>query len=93
MGQNLLSLHGFYYSTMGGWWEWAPPCNHTHMPYWEEMGPFLECTERLSYILSQGYHRADVAILYPVESVVAGYDQTAVQNYKRVLAVGPEQFV
>ncbi len=80
MGQNLLSLHGFYYSTMGGWWEWAPPCNHTHMPYWEEMGPFLECTERLSYILSQGYHRADVAILYPVESVVAGYDQTAVQK-------------
>ncbi len=80
MGQNLLSLHGFYYSTMGGWWEWAPPCNHTHMPYWEEMGQFLECTERLSYILSQGYHRADVAILYPVESVVAGYDQTAVQK-------------
>ena len=80
MGQNLLSLHGFYYSTMGGWWEWAPPCNHTHMPYWEEMGPFLECTERLSYILSQGYHRADIAILYPVESVVAGYDQTAVQK-------------
>ena len=35
MGQNLLSLHGFYYSTMGGWWEWAPPCNHTHMPYCE----------------------------------------------------------
>ncbi|MBS1321083.1 MAG: hypothetical protein HP046_14560, partial [Parabacteroides sp.] len=80
MGQNLLSLHGFYYSTRGGWWEWAPPCNHTHMPYWEEMGPFLECTERLSYILSQGYHRADVAILYPVESVVSGYDQTAVQK-------------
>ncbi|MBC8616930.1 hypothetical protein H8788_04195 [Parabacteroides faecis] len=80
MGQNLLSLHGFYYSTMGGWWEWAPPCNHTHMPYWEEMGPFLECTERLSYILSQGYHRADVAILYPVEAVVAGYDNTAVQK-------------
>ena len=28
----------------------------------------------------RGYHRADVAILYPVESVVAGYDQTAVQK-------------
>ena len=23
MGQNLLSLHGLYYSTHGGWWEWA----------------------------------------------------------------------
>lgn len=25
MGQNLLSLHGLYYTTMGGWWEWAAP--------------------------------------------------------------------
>lgn len=24
MGQNLLSLHGLYDSTHGGWWEWAP---------------------------------------------------------------------
>ena len=55
MGQNLLSLHGLYYTTMGGWWEWAAPCNHFHEPYWDEMDGLLECTERLSYILSQGY--------------------------------------
>lgn len=24
-GYNLLSFHGLYYSTQGGWWEWAPP--------------------------------------------------------------------
>ncbi|MCD7932351.1 MAG: hypothetical protein LUH15_13895 [Tannerellaceae bacterium] len=67
MGQNVLSLHGLYYSTVGGWWEWAPPCNHHHMPYWNQMSSLLECTERLSYLLSQGYHQADIAILYPVE--------------------------
>lgn len=78
MGQNLLSLHGLYYTTMGGWWEWAAPCNHFHEPYWAEMDKLLECTERLSYILSQGYHVADVAILYPVEPVVAGYGDEAV---------------
>lgn len=72
MGYNLLSLHGLYYSTPGGWWEWAPPCNHFRMPYWEQMGALLEMTERLSYLFSQGYHVADVAILYPVEPVVAG---------------------
>ncbi|MFA6483420.1 MAG: glycosyl hydrolase [Bacteroidales bacterium] len=72
MGQNLLSLHGLYYSTHGGWWEWAPPDNHFRQPYWANMGEFLKCTERLSYLLSQGYHRCDVAILYPVSPKVAG---------------------
>jgi len=72
MGQNLLSLHGLYYSTHGGWWEWAPPDNHFRQPYWADMNDFLKCTERLSYILSQGYHRCDVAILYPLAPTITG---------------------
>lgn len=80
MGHNLLSLHGLYYTTKGGRWEWAPPCNHFHEPYWADMETLLECTERLSYILSQGYHVADVALLYPVEPVVAGYGKKAVDT-------------
>ncbi len=74
MGFNLLTLHGLYYSTHGGWWEWAPPCNHFHMPYWTHMGELLHCTERLSYLLSQGHHRADVAVLYPVAPMEADMD-------------------
>lgn len=70
-GYNLLSFHGLYYTTFGGWWEWAPPCNHYHMPYWNHIDPLMECVQRLSYSLSQGYHRCDVAVLYPVESMVA----------------------
>lgn len=73
-GYNLLSFHGLYYSTMGGWWEWAPPDNHFRMPYWSQIKPLMECTERLSYILSQGNHVCDVAIIYPTEPVVAGMD-------------------
>ena len=73
-GYNLLSFHGFYYSTMGGWWEWAPPDNHFRMPYWSQIEPLMKCTERLSYILSQGNHVCDVAIIYPTEPVVAGID-------------------
>ena len=72
MGMNLLTLHGLYYSTHSGWWEWAPPCNHFRMPYWAHMGQLLRCTERLSYVLSQGFHRCDVAILYPVAPMEAG---------------------
>ena len=73
-GYNLLSFHGLYYSTQGGWWEWAPPCNHFRMPYWQQINPLMDCVQRLSYLLSQGVHNCDVAILYPTEPVVAGMD-------------------
>lgn len=73
-GYNLLSFHGLYYSTQGGWWEWAPPDNHFRMPYWQQIDPLMNCIQRLSYLLSQGVHQCDVAILYPVEPVVAGMD-------------------
>jgi hypothetical protein len=77
MGFNLLTLHGLYYSTHGGWWEWAPPGNHFHMPYWSHMGELLHTTERLSYLLSQGRHRCDVAVMYPVAPMEADMDGAA----------------
>ena len=81
MGHNLLSLHGLYYSTHGSWWEWAAPDNHWRQPYWENMGSFLKCTERLSYVLSQGRHCCDVAMIYPVaptEANLKGKESTEI---------------
>ncbi len=69
-GSSLLNLHGLYYSTYGGWWEWAPPCYHFRMPYWRHMPTYLKYFERLSYILSQGVHVADVAVLNPLEPLI-----------------------
>lgn len=74
MGYNLLSLHGMYYATHGGWWEWAPPDNTFRMPYWKHLNGFMTCVQRLSYLFTQGYHRCDVAILYPVAPMEAGMD-------------------
>lgn len=71
-GYNLLTLHGLYYSTHGGYWEWAPPCNHFRMPYWAHMGRYLAMVQRLSYVMSQGHHRCDVAVMYPVAPMEAG---------------------
>ena len=73
-GYNLLSFHGMYYSTHGGWWEWAPPDNTFRMPYWKHMRVFMDCVQRLSYLLTQGHHRCDVAILYPVSPMEAEMD-------------------
>ena len=65
LGSTLQTLHGLYYTTHGGWWEWAPPCNHFRMPYWKHMGPLMVWQQRMCYLLSQGVHRCDVAVLYP----------------------------
>ena len=70
-GASLLNLHGLYYTTHGGFWEWAPPCFHFRMPYWDHMGAFFKYFERLSYLLSQGAHRCDVAVMYPVAPLEA----------------------
>ncbi|GDY11913.1 hypothetical protein LBMAG53_07910 [Planctomycetota bacterium] len=71
-GCSLLSLHGLYYSTHGSHWEWAPPCYHFRMPYWEHFAEGLRGIERLSWLLTRGVHRCDVAVLYPVAPLDAG---------------------
>ncbi len=67
-GANLLNLHGLYYSTDGGFFEWAPPDFHFRMPYWDDEKHWLDKYKRLSAILTTGKHRADAAIYYPVSS-------------------------
>lgn len=73
-GANLLNLHGLYYTTYGGFWEWAPPCYHFRQPYWETFGSFLKYFERLSFALTRGVQRADFLVLYPVTSYQARLD-------------------
>ncbi len=74
MGHNLLSLHGFYYSTHGGFWEWAPPCNCVRAPYWKDMKSLTNAVERLSFLLSRGVHSCHIGIVYPVAAVEGGIE-------------------
>jgi hypothetical protein len=80
LGYNLLSLHGLYYTTHGGWWEWAPPCNHFRMPYWKHFKTFMDAEQRLAYLMTQGVHVCDVAVWYPVAPSQAGIDGAASKN-------------
>lgn len=79
-GCTLLNLHGFYYTTYGSHWEWAPPCYHFRMPYWAHMSTFLGYFDRLSYLLSQGHLACDVAIVYPVAPYEAEMNGDAARN-------------
>ncbi len=71
-GANLLNLHGLYYSTNGGFFEWAPPDFHFRMPYWDDEMQWLEKYKRMSAILTTGRHKCDVAVYYPVSSCEYG---------------------
>lgn len=74
LGVNLLNTHGGMYSFMGSRNEFVPPAVHFYQPYWQTWRTFYDSVARLSYALSQGEHRADVAILYPLSTLHAHWN-------------------
>lgn len=71
-GATLYSPHAVYYSTRGGWWEWAPPDTGWRQPYFEHYPLFADTVSRICGLLSEGTHVADVAVHYP-SYAVCGY--------------------
>lgn len=72
-GINLYNRHGVVHSLLGGWYEWVPPSVHFYQPYWQYWKSFTDYVRRLSYIMSQGKHQADVALLYPLTTLHADW--------------------
>jgi alpha-L-rhamnosidase/Glycosyl hydrolases family 2, sugar binding domain len=72
-GMNWYLTHSALYTLMGGWYEWVPPTNPFYQPSWRYWRAFTDYVKRLSFILSQGKHRADVALLYPLTTIHAGW--------------------
>jgi alpha-L-rhamnosidase len=76
-GATLYNPHAVYYTTLGGWWEWAPPDTHFRQPYWPMTRPLWEYTTRLSALLASGQHSCDVAIVYPSTDLEAGFSEAS----------------
>jgi hypothetical protein len=72
-GVNLFNRDGVLYTLMGGWYEYVPPCVAFYQPYWQYFKVFTDYVRRLSYVMSQGVHRADVAVLYPLTTFHANW--------------------
>ncbi|MBT2757797.1 hypothetical protein J7E71_18080 [Mesobacillus foraminis] len=68
-GATLYSPHSVYYSTRGGWWEWAPPDTGWRQPYFENYQVFADTVSRVCALLSEGTHVADIAVHYPSHAV------------------------
>lgn len=71
-GATLYDPHAVYYSTHGGWWEWAPPSTCWRQPYWRHYHIFANTVTRLCYLLSQGHHVCDIGVLFPTTTVQSG---------------------
>jgi hypothetical protein len=71
-GATLYNPHAVYYSTRGGWWEWAPPATDWRQPYWRHHRVFAAAVARLCAALSLGRHVCDVGVLFPTTTVQAG---------------------
>ncbi|MBC6463559.1 glycosyl hydrolase, partial [Actinomadura sp. HBU206391] len=71
-GANLYNPHAVYYTTKGGWWEWAPPSTDWRQPYWPHHKVFADAVARLCAALSLGRHVCDVAVLLPTATAQAG---------------------
>jgi hypothetical protein len=76
-GATLYNPHAIYYSTRGGWWEWAPPSTCWRQPYWRHYPIFERAVRRLAAVLSEGSHVADIAVLYPGAAAQAGLEHAA----------------
>ena len=70
-GANLYNPHAWYYTTAGSWWEFAPPCTSFRQPYWMHYSHFADYVARMSFLLSQGSHVCDIAVLYPSATIQA----------------------
>ncbi len=71
-GVTLYSPHAVYYSTRGGWWEWAAPSTCWRQPYWKHYPLFADTVSRLCWLLSRGHHVCETALLFPTSTVQAG---------------------
>ena len=75
-GANLYDEHGLYYSLNAGTWEHAAGDPHWRQPYWAYYQEISDWVSRMSYIMSQGNAAADVAVHYPVVSVLAEIEKS-----------------
>ncbi len=92
-GANLYDEHGLYYATNASTWEHAAPDPHWRQPYWIYYRALSDFVARASHLMSQGRHVVDVAVHYPVVSLLAGeVPGTKGPDYNRYMALSRSVF-
>jgi hypothetical protein len=84
-GANLYDEHGLYYSLNAGTWEHAAGDPHWRQPYWEYYQDISDWVTRMSYIMSQGNAVVDIAVHYPVVSVLSDIEKSDDYDYNNYM--------
>lgn len=77
LGVNLLNPHGFHYTLEGSRKRDWPPSMFYQYPWWSYYSTFSEYVSRLSHLLSRGRHVAKVAVLWPINALMANFTPQA----------------
>ena len=68
-GANHLIPHALYYTTEGGWWEWAAPDFHYRQPWWSHSDALWLYVARASELLRVGRAVCEIAIVDPTQDL------------------------
>lgn len=80
-GINFFIPHLFHYEVnTPETQEDAPPSWFYRNPYWKYFKPLADYGKRLSYVLSQGHHVSDVALLHPLSAQWADGNERRIQE-------------
>jgi hypothetical protein len=77
LGVNLLNPHGYHYTLEGPRKRDWPPSMFYQYPWWHVFDEFSRYVSRLSHLLTGGRHVAKIAVLWPANSLFAGYTPQA----------------
>lgn len=86
-GANLYDPHGGYSTMKGAYFEWAPPTNGIQQAGFKDYKPFADVITRMSFLMSQGTHVSDVAVIYPNSAAQAAY---LLDSYTTIIMDDPQ---
>jgi hypothetical protein len=72
-GINFLNPHAFFASIEGFRKYDAPPSQFIQAKFWNQYKKFSDYVKRLSYFSTIGIHNPDIAIYYPLNSIMANF--------------------
>lgn len=79
-GINLLNPHAFFASIEGFRKYDAPPSQFIQADFWNEYKNFSDYVKRISYFTTLGLHNPDIAIYYPLHSIMANYNLSVINR-------------